>query len=128
MRIELPWPPKELNPNSRLHWAKVASAKKAYRSACGWEAKAQGVKPVSWPFASVLMTFHPPHLRGDDDNAIAAFKSGRDGVADALGLDDRKWRPSYRMGEVVKGGLVVLEFSEHDGSRVPYSPLTKSKS
>ena len=30
----LGWPPSDLSPNKRLHWAKVALAKKHYRQAC----------------------------------------------------------------------------------------------
>jgi hypothetical protein len=40
---------------------------------------------------------------------IGAFKAGRDGVAEALGCDDYKFRPAYQFGEPVKGGKVVVE-------------------
>lgn len=30
----------------------------------------------------------PDKRRRDDDNIIASFKSGRDGIADAIGIDD----------------------------------------
>lgn len=40
VNVILPWPPKELSPNFRGHWAKLARAKKAYRLACAWQAKA----------------------------------------------------------------------------------------
>lgn len=40
---------------------------------------------------------------------IASFKSGRDAVAKAIGVDDAKWRPEYRFTEPVKGGAVVVE-------------------
>ena len=36
--------------------------------------------------------FYPPDRRArDDDNMIASFKSGRDGIADALGIDDKRF-------------------------------------
>lgn len=118
--IKLPWPPAILNPNARPHRMNLARAKKVYRRDCGWAAKAQGLHAVDWPFAGVVLTFYPPNRRGDDDNAVAAFKSGRDGVSDVLGVDDRNWRVIYRWGEVVKGGCVLVDISQHDGSVVPY--------
>jgi len=36
MNLILPWPLKALNPNRRQHWAALARAKRAYRSACAW--------------------------------------------------------------------------------------------
>jgi crossover junction endodeoxyribonuclease RusA len=42
---------------------------------------------------------------------IASFKSARDGIADALGIDDSKWAVSYRFGDVIKGGRVVVELN-----------------
>lgn len=49
-------------------------------------------------------------VRRDDDNAKAAFKHGRDGVAAAMRVDDGRWRPTYAEGAPVKDGAVVLEF------------------
>jgi len=40
IELTLPWPPTALSPNARQHWAKLARAKKAYRLACAWQAKA----------------------------------------------------------------------------------------
>ncbi|RIQ78227.1 endonuclease, partial [Bordetella avium] len=31
--LRLPWPPKELSPNFRGHWAPISRAKKSYRTA-----------------------------------------------------------------------------------------------
>lgn len=55
------------------------------------------------------ITFFPPDRRKrDDDGMIGAFKNGRDGVADALGSDDHKFRPTYCFGEPVKGGRIEV--------------------
>ena len=40
MILHLPWPPKELSPNARVHWAKKSKAAKAYRLQCGLMTKA----------------------------------------------------------------------------------------
>ena len=34
IEIVLGWPPSDLSPNKRLHWAKLATAKKQYRKDC----------------------------------------------------------------------------------------------
>ena len=54
------------------------------------------------------LTFYPPSKRHfDDDNVVAAFKPGRDGVADALGIDDSRFVLHPLLSEVVKKGGAV---------------------
>jgi crossover junction endodeoxyribonuclease RusA len=120
-RIELPYPAKELNPNRR-GWGKGAmhrhartakGAKElAHWTACeaGWAVEPSIFPPMWTP--KITITFYPPDKRRRDlDNAIASFKSAQDGIADALGIDDSKWVPFYRWGEVVKGGRVLVELN-----------------
>ena len=105
MQVTLPWPPKELNPNQRTHWAKKAKAAKAYRHACCVLALEAGayVNTIDWEGdIHVWIDFYAPDKRHrDDDNLIAAFKSGRDGLADALGVNDRR----FRIHPYVKDGI-----------------------
>ena len=91
--INFPWPSKDLSPNSRGHWSKKAKAAKAYRKACWSIAKQSGIK-VDWDGEVYLwLTFFPPDRRArDDDNLIASFKAGRDGLAEAMGIDDKRFR------------------------------------
>ena len=59
---------------------------------------------------SLRITFHPPDKRRRDrDNMIAAFKAGQDGLSDSLGVDDSQFVTSYAVGDVIKGGSVVVE-------------------
>jgi len=101
--ITLPWPPAALSPNMRQHWAKHAKAKKAYRTACGAILDAYPYQGASLPpdaLVGVFMRFHPPSRRRYDwDNLMARMKSGLDGVAQALGVDDAIFRPSMEIGE-----------------------------
>ena len=97
----LPFPPKELSPNARLHWAKVAKEKKAYRYECFVYAKQQSVpwinarKPLS-----VSLIFYPPDRRNRDwDNMLASIKSGLDGLSDAIGVDDKNWKISFSVSD-----------------------------
>ena len=116
--FELPWPPQELSPNYRAHWTKTAKAKKRYRAACraagaaaGLAAIPEGARDVFIALAFVL----PDRRSRDLDNLLARMKSGLDGLADAMGVDDRHWRLAIEIApEVVKGGavLVTVEVSQ----------------
>lgn len=92
-RITLPWPPKILSPNARVHWAQKSKAAKAYRTACFVLCKeAKLVKPETEGRLHLWLAFYPPDRRHrDDDNMVASFKNGRDGIADALGIDDKRF-------------------------------------
>ena len=108
-RVTLPWPPKDLSPNARIHWSRLAKAKKAYRAAYALQAQAQGVRRVAAKKLHVSLTFYPPTRRAFDlDNALARMKSGLDGLADVLGVDDRHWSLSIERAEQI-GGMVKLE-------------------
>lgn len=109
LTVTLPWPPKELSPNARLHWAALARAKRAYRHACALQAMAQGVRRVQATKLHLSLNFYPPSRRAFDlDNALARMKAGLDGLADVLGVDDRHWELSIkRAGEI--GGYVKVE-------------------
>jgi crossover junction endodeoxyribonuclease RusA len=115
----LPWMPKELSPNARVHWAKKAKAAKSYRADCHVVAKSAGVKMPDGP-ALLCLTFHPPDKRArDDDNLIASFKAGRDGIADALGIDDVRFALYVQIGEPVKHGAVRAEIRAMEPSAGP---------
>lgn len=95
--ISLRFPPKELSPNARPHWAKLAKAKRSYRMECFIDAKRQGIKKLATqkPLTISLVFYPPDRRRRDWDNMLAAAKSGLDGLADALGVDDRNWKLSF---------------------------------
>lgn len=107
----LPFPSKNLSPNSRNHWAKSAMAKKAYRQVCGWQAKADGVGLIDADGLDVKVTFFPPDKRRRDlDNMLASLKSGLDGVSDVCGIDDSKWTLSVsKASTIAKNGMVKIE-------------------
>lgn len=106
--IICPWPSATLSPNSRKHWAPVAQAKRTYRQQCWALALEAGVRASTASVVHVHMEYHPPdNRRRDDDNMIAAFKAGRDGIADAMGIDDHKWTTSHSVTRD-KGGCVIV--------------------
>lgn len=111
MIVTLPWPPKELSPNSRCHWRAAHAKAKVYKQACFVLTLSERIK-IDWSGPiHVWITFYPPDRRyRDDDNMIAAFKHGRDGVAQALGVDDSRFRIHPEVSEQL-GGMVELRFT-----------------
>lgn len=110
LTIILPWPPAALSPNGRPGRWKKASAVKAYRKACADAAWNAGLSPMD-AMTLAELTFCPPNARKrDDDNVIASFKSGQDGLADAMGADDADFRPIRTIGQPVEGGAVIARF------------------
>lgn len=113
-RLELPWPPRELSPNARVHWARRSKAAKAYKQACYLLTKQAGIQAPEGRVLLALEFVPPDRRRRDDDNILAAFKSGRDGIADALGIDDSRFVTQFSVSqEPVNGGAVRVRISEH---------------
>lgn len=116
MLVELPWPPRELSPNSRKHWAVRAKKKKAYGEVCYWSAKECASQfprcHVRFHDGNIPMeiTFYPPDKRKRDaDNMLASIKAAVDGVALAWKINDVRFRPiTINIGEVVKRGKVTI--------------------
>lgn len=118
--VTLPWPDRALSPNSRGHWSKRAGAARRYRYTCrhytlqaiqagGWDVSLLRQQIREGGQIHLFIDFYPPDRRArDDDNIIAAFKSGRDGLADALKIDDCHFRmhPFVERDQPVKGGQV----------------------
>jgi crossover junction endodeoxyribonuclease RusA len=112
--IHLPWPPKELSPNWRGHWAQKSRAAKRYRYQCRILAlsamsHAQIVKIGQWKRIDLSLEFYPKDRRKrDDDNLIAAFKPGRDGLSDAMCMDDANFVTTARLMEFAPGNKMTV--------------------
>lgn len=116
----LPFPAKALWPNGRAHWAEKSRNVAKHRLWAFMAAVAAGA-PKADPEGrvSVAVTVHPKTRHPiDRDNCVAALKSQIDGIADALGVDDRTFdTPSIAFAEPVKGGLFAVTLT--------YTPLSK---
>lgn len=116
--FSLPWPPKELSPNARQHWARLAEAKKKYRTACALSVLEQRVGAPAYHNIDVRLVFVAPDRRHRDrDNLAARMKAGLDGVCDAWAIDDRRFaRVSAELAEFTGGGdaRVLVFISQHD--------------
>lgn len=110
LHVTLPWPPSALNPNKREHYMALSKAKKSYRWACAMLARDAGaVKMRPDSRLHLALTFVPPDKRRRDlDNLIASMKSGLDGLADVLGVDDSRWRLSFAVDDGSIGGMVKV--------------------
>ena len=108
MNFICPWPPKELNPNSRTHWAKKMKVAKKYRRDCYFSAKSSGLKPLKGLVLFGLIFSPPDNRKRDDDNLLAAFKSGRDGIAEALGADDNQFITQFEVRKLATCGVHVF--------------------
>lgn len=118
LHVTLPWPPSALSPNTRhAHWSQLAKAKRRYRQACHLEALAGHCRLMRLaPDERLHLTllFVPPDRRARDlDNLIASMKSGLDGVADALGVDDSRWALTCSIDEREIGGMVRVAIERH---------------
>ncbi|WP_422846884.1 endonuclease [Acidovorax sp. M14] len=111
LQLTLPWPPTALSPNARQHWSALSRAKKAYRHACAITARQQGAGRTDAKKLHVSLVFVPPTRRAYDlDNLLARMKSGLDGLADVLGVDDKHWSLTIAKADEV-GGMVRVEVS-----------------
>jgi len=85
----------------------VKSARKAAWAA----ALAAGVKslPVGGRYGLAVTVYPKTRNAIDADNAVSSLKATIDGIADALGVDDRTFdTPTISFGEPVKGGMLSL--------------------
>jgi crossover junction endodeoxyribonuclease RusA len=112
IEITVPYPPKELNPNTKSHWAQKMAYVKGYRSACKAVASESSHFVPDGDLVLDLEFYPPDNRRRDDDNMIASFKAGRDGIAEALEIDDVKFQLRVRTKEKFPGGKVVVRIYE----------------
>lgn len=92
-RIICDWPPIALNPNRRVHYKRKSAIAARYHGDCRTLALAGKLKAPADGDILVRLDFFPPsRRRQDDDNAVAAFKHGRDGIAAAMKVDDSRFR------------------------------------
>lgn len=110
--LRLPWPSRDLHPNARVHWAKRAKAARKARADAAITAKAAGWHRRKWPDGRLHLwiDFYPPdRRRRDDDGLLSSLKPARDGIADAMGIDDVRFvSHPFVKDEVREHGQVVV--------------------
>jgi len=100
--------------NVRGHWAKKAGRAKGQRALALLSLRGAHVDVLALPVRVLLTRIAPRVL--DDDNLRAALKAIRDGVADALGVDDRDprvmWSYDQRRGAPGRYGVEVVVYRD----------------
>lgn len=110
MLIELPFPAASLagHANGNAKWKKIADTK-SHRE---WARLATlAVGRIELPDAGdvgISFTFTPADRRGDRLNFPNRIKPYADGIADALGINDARFLPSYHYTAPEKPGKVVI--------------------
>jgi crossover junction endodeoxyribonuclease RusA len=101
--VHLPFPPASLSGHAKGHWRGKSGATKhqreyaAYRvseviAEDGYTVPAHGDIPIHFHFI-------PGDRRGDRVNFPIRIKATIDGIADALGVNDNRFLPSYSFGD-----------------------------
>jgi crossover junction endodeoxyribonuclease RusA len=113
--LSFPFPSSELMPNrknGRSHHASNAAKIKAREDAF-WLAKAYPLhmtfKDFDGPIPLSIVYCPPDKRRRDLDNLLAASKATLDGLANAMCIDDTRFRPILiNVGEIGKPGAMLV--------------------
>lgn len=114
LTITCPWPGTDLSGHANGHWRHKAKLTKQAKNEAHWLGL-QARLPC-WPNAALTFTFHPPARGGlpDVQNMPNRCKPLIDGIAAAMGCDDRHFRPRFpdHLASRDGAGSVVVEISE----------------
>lgn len=106
--IELPFPPAALSGHNTGHWRAKADLVRKHRQwaftaalAAKWTAPGLGDIPIHFRFV-------PPDRRSDRMNFANRLKPYADGIADALGVNDSRFLPTYEFAAPEKPGRVEV--------------------
>ena len=97
--------------NARVHWGKRARRARKQRDAARMLVRMAGADVEGLGTITVTLTRIAPRAL-DSDNLSSALKAVRDGIADALGLDDGDSRLDWR-------------YAQHCGTPGEYSVLVE---
>jgi crossover junction endodeoxyribonuclease RusA len=100
INLYVPFPPKELSPNARLHWAKKEKQRCAQNEIGYYESLPHRGK-LGMEYVALSLLFIPKDRRCFDlDGLLSRMKPSLDGVAKGLGINDKQFRPiKLDMGE-----------------------------
>ena len=109
--IVLPWPPASLSGHANGSWRTKAAITRKYREAARYAALAwMRNEWVVFGDGDILVkiSFTPPNNRSDRTNYPNRIKPYLDGIADALGVNDKRFLPSYEFCEAKAPGSVTI--------------------
>lgn len=117
MTIILPWFNAVLSPSARVHWSLKAAAAKGARSYACRVATVAGYDRHTFAGYDgrihVWIDFYAKTKNyPDHDNCLSACKAYLDGIADALGVNDKRFVPHpFVKTETVKGGRIEIRLT-----------------
>ena len=92
--ITLPWPDPKLTPHAKGHWRPKAQATKEARD-MAWAKAMERPRIDTMPDATIFVEYWPKAFRGDVHNMHGRMKAYIDGIADAMGCDDRRFKVDF---------------------------------
>lgn len=108
-QIVLPWPPATLSGHNNGHWRGKSAIVAKHRA---WAFQATKAARPSVPAkGDILVTvdFYPPDNRSDRLNFPNRMKPYFDGIAEALGVNDKRFLPAFNFYAPVEGGKVIVQ-------------------
>lgn len=106
--ITLPWPPASLSGHNTGHWRSKSGPTAKHREWARLATLAAGVTAPATGDILVGVRFLPPDRRGDRTNFANRMKPYFDGIADALGVNDSRFLPTYVFAEPSKPGRIDI--------------------
>lgn len=106
--IVLPFPDSSLAGHNTGHWSKKARVVATHRAWAFHATRAAKAKVAEQGDISIKFRFVPPNNRGDRTNYPNRLKPYIDGIAEALGINDKRFLPSYEFAEAEKPGRVEV--------------------
>ncbi len=108
-QIVLPWPSSALSGHAGGHWRSKSTPTAKAREWTRLATLAAG--PFNIPSTGDILIhvrFVPPDRRGDRTNFANRLKPVFDGIADAIGVNDARFLPSYSFSDPCKPGCLVV--------------------
>lgn len=106
--IELPFPSSDLAGHNFGHWSKRAKTIATHRSWAFHATRAAKISVPSEGDVPISFRFVPPNNRGDRTNYPNRLKAYIDGIAEALGINDKRFLPSYAFEAPQAPGKVIV--------------------
>lgn len=106
--ITLSWPSRDLSPNGRVHYMRLHRAKKTAKMAAFVLTKAAYLSAPDDGLIYIHITAYPKtKTQPDADNFLASVKGHLDGIAQAMNVDDKRFRPTIEISEKTGGYFTV---------------------
>jgi crossover junction endodeoxyribonuclease RusA len=114
IQIVLPWPSAALSGHAGGHWRSKSTPTAKHREWARLAALEAFPGKPALPAGDIHIhvAFVPPDRRGDRTNFPNRLKPYLDGIAQALGVNDARFLPSYSFLEPQKPGCVCITIPE----------------